>query len=43
MAGERRTLLTRALARPEIIDGVIQGESVRLVMAEGQGRRSLRT
>jgi ABC-2 type transport system ATP-binding protein len=35
VAGERRTLLTRALARPEIIDGVIQGEAVRLVMAEG--------
>jgi ABC-2 type transport system ATP-binding protein len=34
-AGERRTLLTRALARPEIIDGVLQGEAVRLVMAEG--------
>ena len=35
MAGERRALLTRALARPEIIDGVLQGEAVRLVMAEG--------
>ena len=35
VSGERRTLLTRALARPEIIDGVIQGEAVRLVMAEG--------
>ena len=35
VAGERRTLLTRALARPEIIDGVLQGEAVRLVMAEG--------
>ncbi|MGO9483462.1 MAG: ATP-binding cassette domain-containing protein [Rhodomicrobium sp.] len=35
VAGERRTLLTRALARPEIIDGVIQGEAVRLVIAEG--------
>jgi ABC-2 type transport system ATP-binding protein len=34
-ASERRTLLVRALARPEIIDGVIQGESVRLVTAEG--------
>jgi ABC-2 type transport system ATP-binding protein len=32
---ERRALLTRALARPQIIDGVIQGEAVRLVMAEG--------
>ncbi len=35
VASERRMLLTRALARPEIIDGVIQGEAVRLVMAEG--------
>jgi ABC-2 type transport system ATP-binding protein len=34
-AGERRELLTRALARPEIIDGVLQGEAVRLVTAEG--------
>jgi ABC-2 type transport system ATP-binding protein len=31
---ERRTLLARALARPEIIDGVLQGNSVRLVMKE---------
>jgi ABC-2 type transport system ATP-binding protein len=34
-SGERRALLTRALAKPEIIDGVIQGEAVRLVIAEG--------
>ncbi len=34
-AGERRQLLARALAKPEIIDGVLQGEAVRLVMAEG--------
>ncbi|MGA7324690.1 MAG: ATP-binding cassette domain-containing protein [Rhodomicrobium sp.] len=34
-SGERRSLLTKALMRPEIIDGVIQGEAVRLVMAEG--------
>ena len=32
---ERRTLLTRALSRPEIIDGVLQGDSVRLVVKEG--------
>jgi ABC-2 type transport system ATP-binding protein len=31
---ERRTLLARALAKPEIIDGVLQGNSVRLVMKE---------
>jgi ABC-2 type transport system ATP-binding protein len=34
-SGERRRLLAQALAKPEIIDGVIQGEAVRLVMAEG--------
>ena len=32
---ERRTLLTHALLRPEIIDGVLQGDSVRLVVKEG--------
>ena len=32
--GERRTLLARALSRPEIIDGVLQGDSVRLVVKE---------
>ena len=32
---ERRTLLTHALSRPEIIDGVLQGDSVRLVVKEG--------
>ena len=31
---ERRTLLTHALSRPEIIDGVLQGDSVRLVVKE---------
>jgi ABC-2 type transport system ATP-binding protein len=31
---ERRTLLARALSRPEIIDGVLQGDSVRLVVKE---------
>ena len=32
--GERRTLLARALSRPEIIDGVLQGDAVRLVVKE---------
>ncbi len=32
---ERRRLLARALRRPEILDGVIQGSSVRLLLAEG--------
>jgi ABC-type multidrug transport system ATPase subunit len=31
----RRRLLARALRRPEVIDGIIQGSSVRLVLAEG--------
>src|SRR5262245_26360132 len=35
-AGQRRReLLGRALSRPEVIDGVMQGEAVRLVLAEG--------
>ncbi|HLY58918.1 MAG TPA: ATP-binding cassette domain-containing protein [Stellaceae bacterium] len=29
--GERRRLLAKALARPEVVDGVVQGGSVRLV------------
>jgi ABC-2 type transport system ATP-binding protein len=32
----RRKILTQALRRPEIIDGVIQGSSVRLVVKEGE-------
>ena len=31
----RRTLLTRALRRPDVLDGVIQGRSVRLVLRSG--------
>ena len=31
----RRTLLARALTEPQVIDGVMQGEAIRLVMAEG--------
>jgi ABC-2 type transport system ATP-binding protein len=31
----RRELLGRALSRPEVIDGVMQGEAIRLVVAEG--------
>ncbi len=33
--GSRRQLLTRALRRPEVMDGVIQGHSVRLVLRKG--------
>jgi ABC-2 type transport system ATP-binding protein len=36
IAGNRRQVLTRALCRPEILDGVIQGHSVRLVLRPGQ-------
>jgi len=32
---ERREALARALARPDIVDGVLQGEAIRLVTAEG--------
>ncbi|MCC0005078.1 MAG: ABC transporter ATP-binding protein [Methylobacteriaceae bacterium] len=32
---ERRALLARALADPAVVDGVMQGEAIRLVMAEG--------
>jgi ABC-2 type transport system ATP-binding protein len=34
-ADRRRRLLAAAIARPEIIDGVLQGEAIRLVTAEG--------
>ncbi len=35
-AGERRSFLARALTRPEIIDGVMQGEAIRLVVGENK-------
>lgn len=35
MEGDRRAILARALGRPEVMDGVIQGRSVRLLLAEG--------
>lgn len=35
-AGEaRRNLLAKALTRPDVVDGVMQGEAIRLVLAEG--------
>ncbi|HSH85562.1 MAG TPA: ATP-binding cassette domain-containing protein [Guyparkeria sp.] len=34
MSGERRAVLARALERPAVIDGVIQGRSVRLVIGQ---------
>ncbi|MGL4668738.1 MAG: ATP-binding cassette domain-containing protein [Saezia sp.] len=39
--GSRRHLLQRALVLPEVVDGVIQGSSVRLVMREAGQRPSL--
>lgn len=33
--GSRRQVLTRALRRPEVMDGVLQGHSVRLVLRAG--------
>ena len=38
--GARRRVLARALRSPDVIDGVIQGRSVRLVMAEGAAARN---
>lgn len=35
IAGNRRQVLTRALGRPDVLDGVIQGHSVRLVLRTG--------
>lgn len=32
---QRRELLAQSLTRPEIVDGVMQGEAIRLVVAEG--------
>src|SRR5262249_32935454 len=40
-AGSRRQLLARALRRREVLDGVIQGHSVRLVLREGAARPDL--
>lgn len=37
-AGSRRELLGRALRRPEVMDGVIQGHAVRLVLRESKAR-----
>ena len=35
IAGNRRQLLARALRRPEVMDGVIQGQTVRLMLRAG--------
>lgn len=39
--GSRRGLLARALRRPEVLDGVIQGRAVRLVLRPGAPRPDL--
>ncbi|AMK79131.1 MULTISPECIES: ATP-binding cassette domain-containing protein [Methylomonas] len=41
ITGNRRQLLARALRRPEVSDGVIQGHAVRLVLREGVDRPNL--
>lgn len=43
IAGNRRQLLARALRRPEVMDGVIQGHSVRLMLRPGAARPDLAT
>lgn len=35
VAADRRSVLARALGRPDVIDGVVQGRSVRLVLTSG--------
>ncbi|HSI82528.1 MAG: ATP-binding cassette domain-containing protein [Candidatus Methylacidiphilales bacterium] len=39
--GNRRQLLTRALNRPEVMDGVIQGRNVRILLKEGAKKPDL--
>jgi ABC-2 type transport system ATP-binding protein len=39
--GSRRQLLARALPRPEVLDGTIQGHSVRLVLRAGAAKPDL--
>ncbi len=41
IAGSRRQLLARALRRPEVMDGVIQGRNVRLVLCAGCAQPNL--
>jgi len=41
LTGNRRQLLARALRRPEVMDGVIQGHAVRLVLRQGAERPNL--
>ncbi|HEY0255861.1 MAG TPA: ATP-binding cassette domain-containing protein [Candidatus Methylacidiphilales bacterium] len=41
IAGSRRQVLTRILSRPEVLDGVIQGQSIRLVLQRDAKRPDL--
>ena len=41
VSGNRRQLLARALRQPAVMDGVIQGRSIRLVLREGAARPDL--
>ena len=41
LTGNRRQLLARALRRPEVMDGVIQGHAVRLLLRKGAARPNL--
>lgn len=36
ITGDKRAVLTRALDAPQVLDGVIQGDAVRLVLKEGE-------
>ncbi len=42
LSGNRRQFLARALRRPEVMDGVIQGHAVRLVLRRGADRPNLK-
>ncbi|MEW6519739.1 MAG: ATP-binding cassette domain-containing protein [Thermodesulfobacteriota bacterium] len=41
IAGNRRRVLAGALQRPEVQDGIVQGENVRIVLRAGAGRPEL--
>ncbi|MGD0960486.1 MAG: ATP-binding cassette domain-containing protein [Methylomonas sp.] len=41
ISGNKRLLLTRALRRPEVMDGVIQGHNIRLVLRAGAAQPNL--
>ncbi|RJX25677.1 MAG: ABC transporter ATP-binding protein [Desulfurivibrio sp.] len=43
IAGNRRRVLANAVQRPEVQDGIVQGENVRIVLRAGAGRPELAT